>query len=239
MNGAPRMAPMLTSWPCPSPLLASTAIIGMRVSGSAVPTAAKMLPTTPSFTPSLRPNHSTALVKSSALARMSASATNKKSRSSPRMSGSTSFAVLRPAQPHPMEPVCESQGHDGNQGDDRPLGVGHDWPESLFEERILKDHLRTGPGDNRRTGVSQPPEAIDNVRQRSAHEHQDRHADDQPKDQEARIAMTSGRHPEYVVGAHHQVSHQDRHDGFAEGVGYLHSFVTFLFLLQQVNGDPE
>jgi len=46
MNGAPAIAPMPMACP-PSPLAKKTAMIGMMVSGSAVPIAARILPTMP------------------------------------------------------------------------------------------------------------------------------------------------------------------------------------------------
>ena len=70
MNGAPRMAPTPIScagdWPrrrAPANRIATSGII---VSGSAVPTAARTLPTAPSARFSLWPNHSMPLVNSSA-----------------------------------------------------------------------------------------------------------------------------------------------------------------------------
>ena len=69
MNGAPRIAPTPTS--CDeAPDANRIAMIGIIVSGSAVPTAASTEPTAPSASSSLRPNHSMPLVKSSAPARM-------------------------------------------------------------------------------------------------------------------------------------------------------------------------
>ena len=69
MNGAPRIAPTPTS--CDdSPVANRIAMIGIIVSGSAVPTAASTDPTAPSASPSLRPNHSMPLVNSSAPSRM-------------------------------------------------------------------------------------------------------------------------------------------------------------------------
>ncbi len=47
MNGAPRIAPMPIS-SADAPLLKRMAMIGTSVSGSAVPTAARTLPTAPS-----------------------------------------------------------------------------------------------------------------------------------------------------------------------------------------------
>ena len=47
MNGAPRIAPMPMSSEAAVPVK-MMAMIGMRVSGSAVPTAARTLPTAPS-----------------------------------------------------------------------------------------------------------------------------------------------------------------------------------------------
>ncbi len=69
MNGAPRMAPTPTS--CDdSPVANRIAMIGISVSGSAVPTAARTEPTAPSASSSLRPNHSIPFVNSSAPIRM-------------------------------------------------------------------------------------------------------------------------------------------------------------------------
>ena len=69
MNGAPRIAPTPISSEAPPPAN-RMAMIGIIVSGSAVPTAARTDPTAPSARPSLRPNHSMPLVNSSAPARM-------------------------------------------------------------------------------------------------------------------------------------------------------------------------
>src|SRR3712207_2395549 len=58
------IAPVATSSdPASPPMMATT---GISDSGRAVATAARMLPTAPSPTPSLAPNHSIAFVKSSA-----------------------------------------------------------------------------------------------------------------------------------------------------------------------------
>ena len=65
MNGAPRMAPTPTSLDA-SPVANRIAMIGIIVSGRAVPTAARTDPTAPSARFSFRPNHSMLLVKSSA-----------------------------------------------------------------------------------------------------------------------------------------------------------------------------
>ena len=64
MNGAPRIAPMPISSPAAWPDTIATS--GRIVSGSAVPTAASTLPTTPSDRPKPSPIHSTPLVNSSA-----------------------------------------------------------------------------------------------------------------------------------------------------------------------------
>ena len=73
MNGAPRTAPTPMSSPA-SPDVKRMAMIGIMVSGIAVPTAARTDPTAPSASSSLRPNHSMPLVNSSAPARMTSSA---------------------------------------------------------------------------------------------------------------------------------------------------------------------
>jgi hypothetical protein len=68
MNGAPRIAPIPTAVELPP--AKRMAMIGIIVSGRAVPTAARTDPTAPSATSSLRPNHSIPLVNSSAPSRM-------------------------------------------------------------------------------------------------------------------------------------------------------------------------
>ena len=72
-NGAPMIAPIATSSDPSAPPRIAT--IGIRVSGIAVPTAARRLPVAPSPSPSLCPTHSTALVKTSAPARITAKLT--------------------------------------------------------------------------------------------------------------------------------------------------------------------
>ena len=80
MNGAPRIAPTPTS--CDdAPDANRIAMIGIIVSGSAVPTAARTDPTAPSASSSLRPNHSMPLVNSSAPSRMITKAATRMSRS--------------------------------------------------------------------------------------------------------------------------------------------------------------
>src|SRR4051794_19340788 len=81
MNGAPRIAP--TPMPCdasdPSPV--RIAMIGIIVSGSAVPTAASTDPTAPSASSSFRPNHSMPFVNSSAPNRITTNAATRIRRS--------------------------------------------------------------------------------------------------------------------------------------------------------------
>src|SRR4051812_15726639 len=85
MKGAPRIAP--TPIPCDAedPAPERMAMIGIIVSGSAVPTAARTDPTAPSASSSFRPNHSMPFVKSSAPARITTNA---------RTSTSTSTSAL-------------------------------------------------------------------------------------------------------------------------------------------------
>ncbi len=73
MNGAPRIAPMPISSPDSWP--EAIAMIGRIVSGSAVPTAASTLPTTPSERPNPSPIHSTPFVNSSAPPRITTNET--------------------------------------------------------------------------------------------------------------------------------------------------------------------
>src|SRR6476659_5647614 len=91
MNGAPRMAPTPTACDA-SPVANRIAMIGINVSGSAVPTAASTDPTAPSASPSLRPNHSMPLVNSSAPSRMMTSAPTRMRMSMPLNGNSESAA---------------------------------------------------------------------------------------------------------------------------------------------------
>ena len=74
MNGAPRMAPTPTAL-AEAPDANRIAMIGIIVSGSAVPTAARTEPTAPSASWSFRPNHSMPFVNSSAPIRITTKAT--------------------------------------------------------------------------------------------------------------------------------------------------------------------
>src|SRR3954451_5189949 len=75
MNGAPRMAPTpIASVSAPPPPKA-IAMIGIIVSGKAVPTAASTDPTAPCARSSFRPNHSMPFVNSSAPTRITTNAT--------------------------------------------------------------------------------------------------------------------------------------------------------------------
>src|SRR5437773_12311716 len=74
MNGAPRIAPIPTLSDAALPPPNRIAMIGIIVSGSAVPTAASTDPTAPSASSSFRPNHSIPFVNSSAPTRMIANA---------------------------------------------------------------------------------------------------------------------------------------------------------------------
>ena len=76
MNGAPKFAPTPISCE-PSAVAKTIAMIGMSVSGNAVPTAASTDPTAPSPRPSLRPIHSMPLVNSSAANRMTTRLTSR------------------------------------------------------------------------------------------------------------------------------------------------------------------
>ena len=70
MNGAPRIAPDADASRRLEPPPVRIAMIGIIVSGSAVPTAARTEPTAPSASSSFRPNHSMPFVNSSAPSRM-------------------------------------------------------------------------------------------------------------------------------------------------------------------------
>src|SRR6266508_2726309 len=95
-NGAPRMAPMPTSSDACVPTK-MIAMIGIIVSGIAVPTAASTLPTMPSPRPRRSPSHSTPFVNSSAPARLTRNDTASSARSiSSVVSAHLRSAILRP-----------------------------------------------------------------------------------------------------------------------------------------------
>ena len=94
MNGAPRIAPTPISSD-EAPVAKTIAMIGIRVSGSAVPTAASTEPTAPSARFRERPNHSIPLVNSSAPIRMTTSAMNRTIRSN-------GGALLAASSPRPV-----------------------------------------------------------------------------------------------------------------------------------------
>ena len=81
MNGAPRIAPIPTACEA-SPVPNRIAMIGIMVSGSAVPTAASTEPTAPSASWSLCPNHSMPFVNSSAPIRITTNAMRSRTPSS-------------------------------------------------------------------------------------------------------------------------------------------------------------
>ena len=96
MNGAPRIAPTPTECDV-APPANRIAMIGIIVSGSAVPTAARTEPTAPSASSSFRPNHSMPFVKSSAPIRITMSA-----RTRTRMSIGQPATVIALATPTAM-----------------------------------------------------------------------------------------------------------------------------------------
>src|SRR5215210_2778799 len=81
MNGAPRIAPTPTPCDASDPPPVRIAMIGIIVSGKAVPTAASTDPTAPSASSSLRPNHSMPFVNSSAPNRITTNAATRIRRS--------------------------------------------------------------------------------------------------------------------------------------------------------------
>ncbi len=94
-NGAPMIAPIATSSdPSPPPMIATT---GISVSGIAVPTAARMLPVAPSPMSSRWPSHSTAFVKTSAPARMTAKLTRRRNPAPTTIAYATKNAIASTA----------------------------------------------------------------------------------------------------------------------------------------------
>src|SRR3954449_6195738 len=87
MNGAPRIAPTPTAWLSSAPPPKAIAMIGIIVSGNAVPTAASTEPTAPCARSSFRPNHSMPLVNSSAPTRITTNATTSTSASTSALQG--------------------------------------------------------------------------------------------------------------------------------------------------------
>src|SRR4029079_3619094 len=119
MNGAPRIAPTPIPWESDVPPPDRIAMIGIIVSGSAVPTAARTDPTAPSASCSFRPKHSMPFVKSSAPSRMRTKATA-------RIRTSIERLGLRVAQDDAQRDHDEDQ-----RGDDRhrPLAADDETAE--------------------------------------------------------------------------------------------------------------
>src|SRR3954453_13276378 len=139
MNGAPRIAP--TPMPCdasdPSPV--RIAMIGIIVSGSAVPTAARTDPTAPSASSSFRPNHSIPFVNSSAPARITKNAAM-------RMTTSTS-ALETVGHEH----ADGDHDEDGRRNEDHPALAG----SGIADQR--RGDARSGSGDD--NDQAEPEEA--------------------------------------------------------------------------------
>src|SRR5690349_21941103 len=139
MNGAPRIAP--TPMPCDAdePPPVRIAMIGIIVSGRAVPTAARTEPTAPSASWSFRPNHSMPFVNSSAPARMTTKATA-------RIRRSTS-ALDDPGDRHAQ------RDHDQDQ-------AGHDRHVALAAPDVAHERRRDSCGRGRHDrDQPQPDEA--------------------------------------------------------------------------------
>src|SRR4051794_18214930 len=129
MNGAPRIAPTPIPWDAAEPPPDRIAMIGIIVSGSAVPTAASTDPTAPSASSSFRPNHSMPFVNSSAPIRMTTKATarTRRSTSGPEGAGEQHAEgddredQRRDCRHHPIVPagVSKERGQDpsGGRGD--------------------------------------------------------------------------------------------------------------------------
>ena len=158
MNGAPRMAPTPISSPA-SALPNRIAMIGMTVSGSAVPTAARTLPTAPSPRCSLRPNHSTPLQKSSHPARMTRKATMSRKTvireillnagHGPQVAFAISSRLLKIGVSLP--------GRDGHARDEDEKSVAHTCASSAIvatEDEVARRPVRSGGRDS---VLQQPP----------------------------------------------------------------------------------
>src|SRR4051812_14922653 len=128
MNGAPRIAPTPTSSVASPPPPNVIAMIGIMVSGRAVPTAASTEPTAPSASSSLRPNHSMPFVNSSAPARITKKAPTRSTRSAGFMSPSRG---LNAAAGHDRDPDA-----DRDHGQDRERDGGH---QSLAAREIAHE----------------------------------------------------------------------------------------------------
>ncbi len=132
MNGAPRIAPTPTSSVASPPPPKTMAMIGIIVSGSAVPTAASTDPTAPCARLSLRPNHSIPLVNSSAPARMTtnAMARTTMSTSAPQSDGGHDRGE------HDQEHEQRDQRHPAVVGPPgSPTPADHDPPDGQGDDR--------------------------------------------------------------------------------------------------------
>src|SRR5580765_3903618 len=134
MNGAARMAP--TPIPCDAaePPPDRIAMIGIIVSGRAVPTAARTDPTAPSASSSFRPNHSIPFVNSSAPKRITRNA---------------------PIRIRMSMSAFEGLGErDAGRNDEQDHG-GHEGHRPLAAPRVA-DQRRGHPGRRRRDDREEP-----------------------------------------------------------------------------------
>ena len=118
MNGAPRIAPTPTASVASPPPPNAIAMIGIIVSGSAVPTAASTEPTAPSASSSFRPNHSMPFVNSSAPSRMTTKAIARTSRS------------IYPSEADGGHDGPEDDEQDGERDEREPRVAGGEEPDA-------------------------------------------------------------------------------------------------------------
>src|SRR5438552_2240329 len=122
MNGAPRMAP--------TPISSESAVFvkriattGIKVSGVAVPSAARMLPVAPSLIRSFRPSHSTPFVKTSAPTRIRTNAPTISAMSQAVMAPETLRVGVgwrhRGAPPARADRAHERDEHENDGGEDQ------------------------------------------------------------------------------------------------------------------------
>ena len=137
-------------------------MIGIIVSGSAVPTAARTEPTAPSASSSLRPNHSMPLVNSSAPSRMTRNASASTSRSTGRPTASSErWRRRRTTRPPRGRQRDQGQARSPAHGErtsspmTRAMGVAmrstipaHRKPSGSEGEHIGEDRARRSNGGN-------------------------------------------------------------------------------------------
>src|SRR5262249_28517081 len=138
-----------------------------------------------------------------------------------------------------VEPVSESGDGDRN---DRSRAI-HDrstQPTGVVDyHRVLEYHQCAGPSDDGSSDIREPRESIDQISDETTHPHQDRHAEDQTKEQEPNMTIAGAGHAQNIVRAHYKVGDQNCNDGLTHSSGDSDAFMAFFLFLKQLESNPN